>query len=127
MILFKGEIGFVVPPKSNRYLSGRNGRRYIPERIKRKIEEAIVLFMQMRDRKIEEECELYVRYTFPDRKKRDIDNMNKSLQDCLEKAGIVKDDGLFVKVLAEKVVKKGKEKTEVYILKKGTIKTPLGE
>ncbi len=115
MMLFEAELSFIVPPKANRYQVGKNGRKFLPQRVREAIDDAVLILSSFRDKTIESPCQLYVVYTFPDKRKRDIDNLNKSLQDCLEKAGIVKDDALFYRTISEKRFEKGVERTLIRI------------
>ncbi len=115
-MLFIAEINFIVPPKSNRYLQTKNGNRFIPKKIRDSIDDAVLILSLLRKQTIDIPCQLYIKYTFPDKRRRDVDNMNKTLQDCLQKSGIVKDDSLFYRTISEKTFKKGVEKTEIFIL-----------
>lgn len=112
--LFEANLNFLPPPKSNRYLQTKTGKRFIPARIKQAIDDAIYILSQFAPEKpIDQSCQLYVVYTLPNKRKRDLDNLNKTLQDCLEKAGIIKNDTLFYRTISEKRIIKSKE--EVYI------------
>jgi crossover junction endodeoxyribonuclease RusA len=52
--------------------------------------------------------------TFPDRRRRDIDNLLKSLLDCLQYAGVYKDDSQIKKLtIEEKMI--DKESSGVYV------------
>lgn len=114
-LLFEAVLDFIPPPKSNRYLQGRNGTRFLPARIKEAIDDAIYLLSCFKPEKpIDFPCSLEVVYHFKDRRKRDLDNLNKTLQDCLEKAGIIKDDWLFFRLVIEKRID-GEEKVEIRI------------
>lgn len=102
-ILFEATLNFIPPPKSNRYMQGKNGIRFLPARIKEAIDDAIFILSQFKPSEpINRPCQLEIVYYFKDRRKRDLDNLNKTLQDCLEKAYIIKDDSLFFRIVIEK-------------------------
>ena len=123
MILYSVELNFLPPPKSNRYLTSKNGKRFIPYRIKEAINDTIYILQSFKTQTISKPCQLYIRYTLPDRRERDLDNLNKTLQDCLEKAGIVEKDALFYRVISEKRFSdKKEEKVEIVIY---DLKTPI--
>lgn len=114
--LFEVQLNFLPPPKTNRYLQTKTGKRFIPARIKNAIDDAIHLLSQFAPKKpINEPCQLYVIYTLPNKRKRDLDNLNKTLQDCLEKAGVVKDDTLFFRTISEKQIIPKEERVEIKI------------
>jgi crossover junction endodeoxyribonuclease RusA len=51
----------------------------------------------------------------PNHRKRDIDNMLKSLWDVLEKAKVIKNDNQIYEIKTLKRVEKGAQKTLIYI------------
>lgn len=117
-VLFEAELNFIPPPKTNRYFQAKNGKRFIPARIKEAINDAVLILKSLKPKgfqTINQPCQLYIIYTLPNKRKRDLDNLNKTLQDCLEKAGIVEDDTLFFRVVSEKRIQKGVEKVEISI------------
>jgi Holliday junction resolvase len=117
-VLFHGELDFVIPPKSNRYF--HTGRKYvfIPERIREAVEDAIFLLKSMYNGKpIDKPVLVEVTYAFKDNRKRDLDNLTKTLLDVLEDAGILDDDKFVYKLTIEKKTKQEEEKTEIRILK----------
>jgi len=117
-ILFHGELDFVIPPKSNRYF--HTGRKYVfvPQRIREAVEDAILILRSMYNGKpINKPVAVEVVYAFKDNRKRDLDNLTKTLLDVLEDAGILDDDKLVYKLSIEKRTKQEKEKTEVRVLR----------
>ena len=119
-VLFEAEIDFIIPPKANRYLTAKNGKRFIPEKIREKIEDAVILFKALKKRQrintISQTVKLEVLFVLSDKRKKDLDNMMKTLGDCLEKAQIIEDDNLIVKKVVEKVYSENKkEKTVIKI------------
>ncbi len=97
-------------PKSNRYVRRRNGAVFIPPRVRNW--EARALWELKNQWKGEPlKCKLSVDITLilPNRRKRDIDNMLKSLWDLLEKAGILENDNLIYEVRTVKEIVKGQE------------------
>ena len=117
-VLFEAELNFIPPPKTNRYFQTKNGKRFIPSRIKQAIDDAVLILKSLKPKNfqiIDQPCQLYIIYTLPNKRKRDLDNLNKTLQDCLEKAGIVEDDTLFFRVVSEKRIQKNVEKVEISI------------
>lgn len=113
--LFEAVLDFIPPPKSNRYLQGRNGIRFLPARVKHAIDDTVYILSCLKPEKpIDFPCSLEVIYYFKDRRKRDLDNLNKTLQDCLQSAGIIKDDNLFFRIVIEKKIS-SEEKVEIKI------------
>ena len=116
MELFTAQLNFIPPPKTNRYLQTKNNIRFIPRRIKEAIDDAVYILSQFAPKKpINYPCQLYIVYTLPNKRKRDLDNLSKTLQDILEKAGIIEDDTLFYRVINEKKIIKGKEQIDIVI------------
>jgi Holliday junction resolvase RusA-like endonuclease len=117
-VLFHGELDFVIPPKSNRYF--HTGRKYvfIPSRIREAVEDAILILKSMYNSKpIDKPVVVEITYAFRDNRKRDLDNLTKTLLDVLEDAGILDDDKFVYKLSIEKKTKQEEEKTEIRILK----------
>jgi crossover junction endodeoxyribonuclease RusA len=117
-VLFHGELDFVIPPKSNRYF--HTGRKYvfIPSRIREAVEDAILILKSMyNDKPISKPVAVEITYVFRDNRKRDLDNLTKTLLDVLEDAGILDDDKFVYKLSIEKKTKQEEEKTEIRILK----------
>ncbi len=120
--LFEAQLNFLPPPKTNRYLQTKSGKRFIPARIKQAIDDAIYILSQLKPEKpIDFPCQLYVVYTLPNKRKRDLDNLSKTLQDCLEKAGVVKDDTLFFRTINEKRIISGVEQVDIKIYSADTV------
>jgi Holliday junction resolvase RusA-like endonuclease len=105
------EISFTLegdmPSKKNAWKSGR-GRVYLPAEMERELGGLLLQLNTVRTREklrepITAPAELFVCfYTLEE--KRDTDNMLTTLQDLLQKAGIVKNDNQFYKVGAQRVL-----------------------
>lgn len=111
--LFEAELDFIPPPKSNRYLATRSGKRFLPGNIAKAIEDTIFILKlikkQQRVRTIKDYVYLKVLFILPDKRKRDLDNIMKTLGDCLEEAKIIENDNLIAKQLLEKALSTNKK------------------
>lgn len=132
-VLFEVFLNMVVPPKNNRYLTGKSGR-FLPERIATQIDDAIIILKSLKNssglKTIQEPVKVKVCFVLGNKVKRDLDNMFKSIGDCLVKAEVISDDSLIVEKEVEKVLSKRKEfGTLIQILKseKKEIDIPLDE
>lgn len=97
-------------PKSNRYIRRKGGKVFKPPRVVNWEVRAIwELREQYKGEPINWEISVDVVLILPNKRKRDIDNMLKSLWDVLEKAGVIKNDNLIYEVRTVKKVEKGKE------------------
>ncbi|RUM30094.1 MAG: RusA family crossover junction endodeoxyribonuclease [Aquifex sp.] len=109
-----GEIELVLSklpvPKSNRYIRRKGGRVFKHPRVKLwEIRAIWELKEQYKDKPIDYEISVDITLILPNRRKRDIDNMLKSLWDVMEKAGVIKNDNLIYEVHTIKKIEKGKE------------------
>jgi len=105
-------------PKSNRYIRRKSGKVFKHPRVVNWEVRAIwELRQQYTGNPIDHEVSVEIVLTLPNRRKRDIDNMLKSLWDVLEKAGIIKNDNLIYEVHTLKKVEKGKEGVLIRIKK----------
>jgi len=103
-------------PKSNRYIRRRGGKVFKPPRVVNwEVRALWELRQQYNGSPIEREVSVSIVLTLPDRRKRDIDNMLKSLWDVMERAGILKNDNLIYEVHTLKRVVRGKEGVEIVI------------
>lgn len=115
-MLFAAELNFVVPPKSNRYFRSSNNYVFIPKHITESIEDAVFILKSMYSYPpIEKPVLVEITYTFKDNRKRDLDNLTKTLLDVLEDAGILDDDKFVYKLIIEKKTKQLEEKTQIRI------------
>ncbi len=97
-------------PKSNRYIRTRGGKVFKPPRVVNWEARAIwELREQYKGKPIDYEVSVDIVLVLPNRRKRDIDNMLKSLWDVMEKAGVIKNDNLIYEVRTVKRIEKGKE------------------
>ncbi|WP_456383190.1 RusA family crossover junction endodeoxyribonuclease [Persephonella sp.] len=109
-------LSFIPPSKANRVKINvraftKSGKRYIvPKDVSLKINKAIwELQQQHSEDTISQPVEVSILFILPDRRRRDLDNIMKTLGDCLVYAGILEDDNLIYKQTLEKRVVKGKE------------------
>jgi len=109
-------LSFIPPSKVNRVKINaraftKSGKRYIvPKDVSLKINKAIwELQKQHSETVINQPVEISILFILPNRRKRDLDNIMKTLGDCLVYAGILEDDNLIYKQTLEKKVIKGKE------------------
>lgn len=109
-IIYKIEIPFSIKPKTNRYLH-KNNKRFIPNDVRKNIEKVI---NYLKNNKyidtITYKCNIYCEFYFKDNRKRDLDNLSKSLLDCLQKSGIIKDDNLIEMIILKKQTKMSVDK-----------------
>ena len=105
------EISFTLdgemPSKKNAWKGGR-GRVYLPADLNRELDAFLwqlkaVLVREKIRKPIEAPAEIFVCFYTCDAK-RDTDNMLTTLQDLLQKAGMVKNDNQFYKVGAQRVL-----------------------
>nr|O67766.2 RecName: Full=Crossover junction endodeoxyribonuclease RusA; AltName: Full=Holliday junction nuclease RusA; AltName: Full=Holliday junction resolvase [Aquifex aeolicus VF5] len=97
-------------PKSNRYIRPKGGKVFKPPRVTNWEARAIwELREQFKGDAIDYEISVDITLILPNRRKRDIDNMLKSLWDVMEKAGVIKNDNLIFEVHTVKKIEKGKE------------------
>jgi crossover junction endodeoxyribonuclease RusA len=64
---------------------------------------------------LEGKLSMEVILVLPNHRKRDIDNMLKSLWDVLEKAKVIKNDNQIYEIRTLKRIEKGEQKTLIYI------------
>ena len=91
-------------PKSNRYIRRKDGHIFRSPRVLKWEAHAVwEIQKQYRGEAIEIPISVEVFFFLPDRRKRDIDNMLKSLWDVLEKAQVVKNDNLIFETRTVKI------------------------
>ncbi|MCX8075742.1 MAG: RusA family crossover junction endodeoxyribonuclease [Aquificaceae bacterium] len=105
-------------PKSNRYIRKRSGAVFKPPRVKNWEVRAIwEIREQYSGKPLEDKVSVYVELLLPNHRRRDIDNMLKSLWDVLEKGGVIKNDSQIYEIRTVKKVVKGQQGTFVCIQK----------
>ncbi len=110
-------------PKSNRYIRRRGGRVFKPPRVKNWEARALwEIREQYKGKPLEGKLSVYVELILPNHRRRDIDNMLKSLWDVLEKGGVIKNDSQIYEVRTIKRVIKGQQGT---IIELGDFKDAL--
>ena len=109
-------ISFIPPSKANRVkinskIFTKSGKRYIiPKDVSLKINKVIwELQLQNENKPIDKPVSVEIIFILPNRRRRDLDNIMKTLGDCLVYAGILKDDNLIYKQILEKKIIKGEE------------------
>ncbi len=104
-------LSFVPPSKANKVKLNvraytKSGKRYIvPKDVSLKINRAI-WELEVQNEQIkayfDQPVEVHITFFLPDRRRRDLDNIMKTLGDCLTYAGIIEDDNLIYKQTLEK-------------------------
>ena len=103
-------------PKTNRYIRTRRGAVFKHPRVKNWETKALwELKNQYSGAPISSRIAVDITLTLPNGRKRDIDNILKSLWDVLEKAGVIKNDNLIYEVRTVKRIKRGSEGVEIKI------------
>ncbi|WP_457644090.1 RusA family crossover junction endodeoxyribonuclease [Persephonella sp.] len=117
-------LSFIPPSKANRVkinlrAFSKSGKRYIvPKDVSLKINKAIwELQRQNNSKAFSEPVEIKIDFILPDKRRRDLDNIMKTLGDCLVYAGILDDDNLIFKQTLEKHIIKGIEGVIIRIRK----------
>ncbi len=129
-------LSFIPPSKSNRVkintrVFSKSGKRYIvPKDVSVKINRVIwELQIQNEEKNIHfsSPVEVNIIFILPNRRRRDLDNIMKTLGDCLVYADIIDDDNLIFRQTLEKVIIKGKEGViiEVIDYNESTVETDL--
>lgn len=103
-------------PKTNRYIRTKGGRVFKPPRVKNwEVRALWEIKQQYSGEPIDRKVSVDITLTLPNNRKRDIDNMLKSLWDVLEKAGVIKNDNLIYEVRTVKRIVKGSQGVEIRI------------
>ncbi|WP_051654795.1 RusA family crossover junction endodeoxyribonuclease [Persephonella sp. IF05-L8] len=109
-------LSFIPPSKANKVkinlrAYSKSGKRYIvPKDVSIKINKAIWELQNQYDASpFSNPVEVNILFVLPNKRRRDLDNIMKTLGDCLVYAGVITDDNLIYKQVLEKVVVKGKE------------------
>ncbi|MDW8032814.1 MAG: RusA family crossover junction endodeoxyribonuclease [Aquificaceae bacterium] len=103
-------------PKSNRYIRRRGGKVFKPPRVKNwEVRALWEIREQYSGEPLGGKLSVYVELLLPNHRRRDIDNMLKSLWDILEKGGVIKNDSQIYEIRTVKKVIKGQQGTLVCI------------
>ncbi len=95
-------------PKTNRYIRKKGGKVFKPPRVKNwEVKALWEIREQYSGEPIDRKVSVNITLILPNHRKRDIDNMLKSLWDILEKGGVLKNDNLIYEVRTVKKVVKG--------------------
>lgn len=104
-------------PKTNRYIRRKNGKVFKPARVIHWESRALwELKQQYTQDPLNGPLSVEVYLFLPDRRKRDIDNMLKTLWDILEKAHVIENDNLIYETRTVKI-KKAKTSGVVVVIK----------
>ena len=123
------ELELPFPPSGNhRNKLGRNRANgktiiYRTEKTARYYNDVKIIWLMSKQKMVDYACEAHIHYFMPDLRKRDEDNLRKTLFDALQYAGVVADDNLIWPAFAdkdEKIVKGG----AVLIKIRPTVKRP---
>lgn len=88
-------------PSINRLWRIGRGRMFRSAEYESWLQACTLLIRQQRIPKVSGKYELLIRVTRPDKRRRDVDNPIKALNDLLQRAGVVEDDCLCEKVTCE--------------------------
>jgi len=96
------ELELPFPPSVNHYYRHWRGRTLISREGRRFRQRVVSILaargLRMMSRPLEVEVDVYP----PDRRRRDIDNVQKSLFDAIQHAGVYRDDSQIVRLVIEK-------------------------
>lgn len=85
------------PPSANRYWRHANGRTYVSEQAKA-YRKAVAAACGVRT-PLQGELAVKLSFDYPDRRKRDLDNLAKQVLDSLQLCGAIEDDSQIVQLL----------------------------
>jgi len=103
-------------PKTNRYVRRRGGKVFKPPRVRNwEVRALWEIKQQYSGEPINRKVAVDIVLTLPNHRRRDIDNMLKSLWDVLEKGGVLADDALIYEVRTVKRIVKGEEEVLIKI------------
>ena len=112
----KLELSSLPVPKSNRYIRKRGGVVFKHPRVRNwEVRAVWEIKQQYKGEPLEGKLSMEVILVLPNHRKRDIDNMLKSLWDVLEKAKVIKNDNQIYEMRTLKRIEKGVQKTIIYI------------
>jgi crossover junction endodeoxyribonuclease RusA len=90
-----------LPPSGNNVTAVVRGRRILSRKYREWKEENVLALKAQREAKIVGPYAISFKVNRPDRRKRDLGNLEKSLHDAIVEAGYVTDDSLAQKILLE--------------------------
>ncbi len=97
-------------PKTNRYIRRKGGKVFKPARVRNwEVRALWEIKQQYSGKPIDKKVSVDITLILPNHRKRDIDNMLKSLWDVLEKGGVLKNDNLIYEVRTVKKIEKGNQ------------------
>lgn len=103
-------------PKTNRYIRRKGGKVFKPPKVRNwEVRALWEIRQQYKGEPIDKKVSVDVTLILPNHRRRDIDNMLKSLWDVLEKGGVIKNDNLIYEVRTVKKVEKGAAGVEIRI------------
>jgi crossover junction endodeoxyribonuclease RusA len=108
-------LSFLPKPKANRYMRAK-GRVFLPYKVSKSIDRAVSeVKSQYKGEPLRGMLAVDVEFILPDNRKRDMDNLLKSLWDILQRAKVIEDDGHIYELQAKKRVIKGMGGVKVVI------------
>jgi len=99
-------LSFILPSKANR-VKIKSKRYLIPKDVSLKINKAIweLQLQQEKNKKtFKVPVEVDIKFILPNKRRRDLDNIMKTLGDCLVYANVIEDDNLIYKQKLEKFI-----------------------
>jgi crossover junction endodeoxyribonuclease RusA len=90
-----------LPPSGNHSTTVANGRRVLSAKYRAWKEAEVLMLKAQREAKVLGPYAISFKVNRPDRRKRDLGNLEKSLHDAIVEAGYVTDDSLAQKILLE--------------------------
>jgi len=119
----KFEIPFLPPSVNQCYATNWNTRRRFKtapykafiERMAVSMPSEIKMLLMVNKHVFESAIEIEYNFYFPDNRRRDVGNYEKTLTDTLVNMGFMKDDSLIERIVLEKYIDKGKPATVIRI------------
>ncbi len=96
-----------IPSGNRRQIGYKNGKPFLYKQNQKEIKDIVMqIKQQWKYPRITSSIEIRYIFYFPDKRSRDIDNRLKILNDCLEEAGVIKNDNLIIRGRFEKHISK---------------------
>jgi len=96
-----------IPSGNRRQIGYKNGKPFLYKQNQKEIKDIVnQIKQQWKYPRLTSAVEVHYTFYFPDKRSRDIDNRLKILNDCLEEAGVIKNDNQIIKGRFEKRISK---------------------